>query len=98
MKKILIALIFGLFFLPLNAAGQKWIEPYTKSDGSKVEGHWQTPEEARQARQESSSPPSRINPSTGEINPYYDRYGGSRPINPNPNAPPYYDGLRRYGP
>ncbi len=95
MKKILLALIFGFVFLPVTASAQKWIEPSTKSDGTKVEGHWQTPQEARQ---ESASQPGTLNPYTGQFNPHDSRYRGSNPANPYPNAlPPYgpYDGRIR---
>jgi hypothetical protein len=95
MKKILIALIFGFVFLPVTTSAQKWIEPYTKSDGTKVEGHWRTPEEGRQ---ESASQTKMINPYTGQMNSYDNRYRGSNPTNPYPNAlPPFgpYDGRIR---
>jgi hypothetical protein len=96
MKKILIALIFGLVFLPLTATGQKWIEPYTKSDGTQVEGHWRTPEEARQER---NADQGKINPYPGGLNPYTNRFQGSSPTNPNPHNPnfvPNYQGDYRY--
>jgi hypothetical protein len=84
MKKILIALTLGLVFYPLTAFGQKWIEPSIKSDGSQVEGHWQTPEEARKA---TKSNKGTTNPYTGQINPYNNSLRGPDPINPNPMGP-----------
>jgi hypothetical protein len=79
MKKLIIALTFGLMLFPLTAWGQKWIPPYTDKDGSFVEGHWQTQEELRK---EQSSIPGKINPYTGQFTPY------SPGIQPPPPPPP----------
>jgi hypothetical protein len=71
MKEILIALMVGIMWLPLPAAAQKWIDPYTKSDGAQVGGHWATPQD-RWTREYDK--PGTINPFTGHFN----RYGRQR--------------------
>jgi hypothetical protein len=84
-KKLLIVLICGLLGLPVAAWGQKWIEPYRKSDGTWVAGHWQTPAEVRR---DSFSTPGKINPYTGQFTPYtYREKGSTGP----PTIPPPFD-------
>jgi hypothetical protein len=85
MKKLMIALICGFLLAPLSAWGQKWIEPYTDKDGTQVEGHWQTPEDVRKERY---STPGKINPYTGQFNPYIGSGQGPLPGKPNPRANP----------
>ena len=84
MKKLIIALICGFLLAPLSAWGQKWIEPYTDQDGTQVEGHWQTPEDVRKERY---STPGKINPYTGQFNPYIGSGQGPLPANPTPANP-----------
>jgi hypothetical protein len=81
MKKLIIALIFWFVVAPVSAWGQKWIEPYTDQDGTQVEGHWQTPEDLRKERY---STPGKVNPYTGQFDPY----GGSRKGPPSATPPP----------
>ena len=77
MKKLICTLVCGLMLVPLSAWGQKWIEPYTDRDGTQVEGHWQTSEDVRQ---DQYSTPGKINPYTGQYNPYLSGTGkGRRP-------------------
>jgi hypothetical protein len=64
MKKILIALIFGLVFLPVTATAQKWIEPHVR-DGTQVEGHWESSNEAWRRQFDK---PGTVNPLTGQVN------------------------------
>jgi hypothetical protein len=85
MKKLIIALIFGLMLFPLSAWGQKWIAPYTDKDGSFVEGHWQTQDELRK---EQSSTPGKINPYSGQFSPYNPNVQPPAPANPNPTLTP----------
>ena len=87
MKKLVIALVCGLLLVPISAWGQKWIEPYTARDGTRVEGHWQTQEEIRQ---KSYSTPGQINPYTGQFNPFTNRLNEPQTINPTPRP---YDPL-----
>ena len=93
MKKLMVALICGLVLAPVSAWGQKWIEPYTDKDGARVEGHWQTPEDVGKDRY---STPAKVNPYTGQFNPYTGSVQGSQSLTPapaNPNLPtpnPYY--------
>jgi hypothetical protein len=67
MKKILIALIVVIMWLPLTVNAQQWVEPYTKSDGTMVEGHWVTPQDRWS---DEFSRPGTINPYTGNFNRY----------------------------
>ena len=85
MKKLICALVCGLMLVPLSAWGQKWIEPYTDKDGTQVEGHWQTPEDVRQDKY---STPGRINPYTGQFNPYSGNGKGPQSVTPAPPNPP----------
>jgi hypothetical protein len=80
MKKLLIALICGFLLVPFAAWGQKWIEPYTDKDGTKVEGHWQTSDDLRK---DQYSTPGKVNPYTGQFNPYRGDEPGQR-TNPTP--------------
>jgi hypothetical protein len=84
MKKLMIALIFGLVLVPLSAWGQKWIEPYTEKDGTQVEGHWQTQEDIRK---DQHSTPGKVNPYTGQFNPYTGSFKGPQAANPTPATP-----------
>ena len=84
MKKLMVALIFGLVLAPFSAWGQKWIEPYTDTDGTQVEGHWQTPEDLRKDRY---STPGKINPYTGQFNPYTGSSPGPQSVTPTPGTP-----------
>jgi hypothetical protein len=99
MKKLIIALIFGLMLVPLSALGQKWIPPYTDKDGSFVEGHWQTQEELRK---EQSMTPGSVNPYTGHFTPYSPGVQPPPRVTPTPQAPlylnPYYPPLNPYYP
>jgi hypothetical protein len=98
MKKLMIVVICVILLAPLAAWGQKWIPPYTDKDGTQVEGHWQTPEDLRQGRY---STPGKVNPYTGQFDPYKPGanprqiYNPSNPTplptNPaNPGTNPYY--------
>lgn len=93
MKKLMMALICGFMLVPVLAWGQKWIEPYTDKDGTQVEGHWQTSEDVRKDKY---STPGRVNPYTGQFNPYTSSSPGPQPLNPTPINPnpmsqnPYY--------
>lgn len=92
MKKLMIALIFGFMLVPITAWGQKWVEPYTDKDGTKVEGHWQTPDDLRK---DQYSTPGKVNPYTGQFNPYTgevpNKAANPTPLNPTPMAQnPYY--------
>jgi hypothetical protein len=108
MKKLLLALILGLVFLPLPATAQKWVDPYTRSDGSYFEGHWENPKDSWQR---SYSQPGTTNPMTGQFNPYGRRdypapanpppvvrspYGIPGSSAPNPYAIPGSSDLSRY--
>lgn len=79
MKKLLLALILGLVFLPVPATAQKWVDPYTRSDGSYIEGHWENPQDSWQR---SFTQPGTVNPLTGQFNQY-----GRRDL-PAPDNPP----------
>jgi hypothetical protein len=80
MKKILIALMVGIVWLPLSATAQRWIDPYTERDGTSVEGHWVTPKD-RWSHE--FSKPGTIDPFTGNFN----TYGGrKRDLSANPGA------------
>jgi hypothetical protein len=85
MKKLMMALICGLVLVPVLAWGQRWIEPYTKSDGTQVEGHWETPEDARMDKY---TTPGRVNPYTGQFNPYTGSVPGPPSARPTPVTPP----------
>jgi hypothetical protein len=86
MKKLMVALICGFLLLaPLSAWGQKWIEPHQKSDGTWVEGHWQSQEEVRK---DSYSTPGKINPYTGQFTPYTNSLKGATPP---PSLPSPFD-------
>jgi hypothetical protein len=93
MKKLISALIFWFVVAPVSAWGQKWIEPYTDKDGTQVEGHWQTPEDLRNKEY---STPGKINPYTGQFNPYSGSRQGSPSVTPLPEKQtpmkgnPYY--------
>jgi hypothetical protein len=89
MKKLIFALICGLMLMPRGAWGQKWIEPYTASDGTQVDGHWQTPDERRQ---DQYSTPGKVNPYTGQFNPYSSSATPPQATTPGPPLPqnPYY--------
>jgi len=93
MKKLMVALICGFLLVTSTAWGQKWIEPYTDTDGTQVDGHWQTQEDKRK---ESYSTPGKVNPYTGQFNPYTDRLKGPQSVSPTPGNPipggsnPYY--------
>ena len=76
MKKLIVAVILGLLVAPLSAWGQKWVDPHYKSDGTYVEGHWRTPEDARQDRYFT---PGKVNPYTGRFNPYTGSLKSSQP-------------------
>jgi hypothetical protein len=67
MKKILIALMMGIMWLPLTAKAQQWVEPHTRSDGTMVEGHWVTPQDRWKSQ---FSTPGSIDPFTGHFNRY----------------------------
>lgn len=84
MKRILIVLAVVLFFSPTAAYSQKWIEPHRQSDGTMVEGHWQTPEEARKQAQAKPKP---VNPHPGQIYPSPGGWTGSGGPFPHPLAP-----------
>jgi hypothetical protein len=96
MKKLVIAWICWFMLMPGGAWGQKWVEPYTASDGTQVEGHWQTPDDRRQGQY---STPGKVNPYTGQFNPYTGSTknpqpatpGPPPPLNPNPYYPPQPD-------
>ena len=78
MKKMLIALMVGIVWLPLSAAAQRFTDPYTEGDGIRVEGHWVTPKD-RWTNE--FSRPGTIDPFTGQFN----RYGGrKRDFSSNP--------------
>jgi hypothetical protein len=93
MKKLMIVLLCGFLLVPFAAWGQKWVEPYTDKDGTKVEGHWQTPDDLRK---DQYSTPGKVNPYTGQFNPYSSSLPGPRGANPTPLNPtpmtqnPYY--------
>jgi len=98
MKKLVIVLVCILLLMPISAWGQKWIEPYYKSDGTYVEGHWETQEEIRL---KSYSTPGQINPYTGQLNPYTGSLKGPQPGTPapmpfDPLNPQNYQRDRRY--
>jgi hypothetical protein len=84
MKKLMVAVMLGLFLAPFSAWGQKWIEPYTDKDGTQVEGHWQTPEDVRK---DEASTPGKINPYTGQFNPYTGSVTGPARPTPTPEKP-----------
>ena len=88
MKKLMIALICGFMLVPFTAWGQKWVDSYTDKDGTYVKGHWQTPEDLRQGQY---STPGKVNPYTGQFNPYSSGAPGPKAVNPTPMPPnPYY--------
>ncbi len=93
MKKLMIALICGLMLVPLAAWGQTWVAPHTDKNGTFVEGHWQTSDDLRK---DQYSTPGKVNPYTGQFNPYSGGIKGSQPANPTPMPPnptnpnPYY--------
>jgi hypothetical protein len=93
MKKLMIVLICGLMLGPGAAWGQKWVDSYTDKDGTYVEGHWQTPEDLRK---DQYSTPGKVNPYTGQFNPYSGSMKGTQPATPTPMPPtplnpnPYY--------
>jgi hypothetical protein len=93
MKKLVIALICGLLLAPLTAWGQKWIEPHTDEGGTFVEGHWQTQDDLRK---DQYSTPGKVNPYTGQFNPYSSNVQTPKPVSPTPLPPipfnqnPYY--------
>jgi hypothetical protein len=80
MKKLIIALICGLMLVPITAWGQTWVPPHVASDGTQVEGHWQTPEDLRKDKY---STPGRVNPYTGQFSPYSSNVKRPQPANPN---------------
>lgn len=89
MKKLMIALICGLVWMPLAAWGQKWIPPHTAKDGTHVEGHWQTPGERYQ---EQYSTPKPVTPYSGQVDPATGAINRLQPGNPylppqNPSSP-----------
>lgn len=84
MKKFICALVCGLMLVPLSAWGQKWIKPYTNQDGTRVEGHWQTPEDVKK---EQRSTPGKIDPYTGQFNPYTGSLKGPPSATPTPGTP-----------
>jgi hypothetical protein len=84
MKKLLIVLICGIMLVPVAAWGQKWVEPYTTSDGTYVPGHWQTSEDVRQ---KGYTTPGRVNPYTGKFDPYSTGLPSPQPMNPQPITP-----------
>jgi hypothetical protein len=94
MKKLLIVLVLGLLAAPVSAWGQQWVDPHYTSDGTYVEGHWQTPEDARQDRY---STPGKVNPYTGQFNPYTTGLKGPQPAIP-PSQPANPLGLPDYQP
>ena len=79
MKNFICALICGLLLMPSSAWGQKWIWPYTDKDGKKVEGHWQTPEEARKERYPT---PEQNNPHINHYTGQYTPFSGQQPVPP----------------
>jgi hypothetical protein len=81
MKKLLMALVLGLLVAPVSAWGQQWVEPHYTSDGTYVEGHWRIPEDARQDRY---STPGKVNPYTGQFNPYSTGLRTPQPVSPPP--------------
>jgi hypothetical protein len=94
MKKLLMVMILGLLAAPVSAWGQQWVDPHYNSDGTYVEGHWQTPEDVRQERY---STPGKINPYTGQFNPYTTGLKGPQPATPPP-PPANPLGLPNYQP
>jgi hypothetical protein len=70
MKKLLLALIWGLVFFPVTATAQKWVEPYMERDGTNVEGHYESPKDSWQR---GYSQPGTVNPMTGQFNTYGSR-------------------------
>ena len=87
-KRLMIVLLCGFILAPFNAWGQKWVEPHTDSDGSFVEGHWQTPEDLRK---DQYSTPGKVNPYTGQFSPYSgSNLKGPKPATPTPMpSPPF---------
>jgi len=83
MKKLMMAFMCGVLLLPITARGQTWVEPQVKSDGTVMEGHWQTPEDLRQ---KNYSTPGKINPYTGQYTPFTENYQRPQPANPPPKA------------
>jgi hypothetical protein len=80
MKKLILLAVLGLLVAPLSAWGQQWVDPYYKSDGTYVAGHWKTPEDARQDRYFT---PGQVNPYTGRFNPYTGSLKSSQPPPPS---------------
>jgi hypothetical protein len=93
MKKLIILLICALLLVPFAAWGQKWVDSFTDKDGTYVEGHWQTPEDLRK---DQYSTPGKVNPYTGQFNPYSSGVKAPQPATPTPMPPtpmnpnPYY--------
>jgi hypothetical protein len=92
MKKLLMVLILGLLAAPVSAWGQQWVDPHYNIDGTYVPGHWRTPEDDRQERY---STPGKVNPYTGQFNPYTTGLKKPRPATPpsppaNPLGRPNY--------
>jgi hypothetical protein len=86
MKKIHLVVILGLVLMPLTSWAQTWSEPYSERNGTQVEGHWDTPQDAWQKPLEK---PGKVNPMTGQFN----RYGNRNynvPASPETNAPSSY--------
>jgi hypothetical protein len=81
MKKLLVILLCGAILAPAGAWGQQWIEPHYTSDGTFVEGHWQTPAEGRE---KSQATPGQVNPYTGQVTPFSPTSPGPRTVNPSP--------------
>ena len=84
MKKLIMAVILGGIFLPAAAMAQRWVEPYVDKDGTKVDGHWVSPQDSWQGDYKR---PGNVNPLTGQFNTYGRRVPGS---NPATNAPGSY--------
>jgi hypothetical protein len=93
MKKLIMVLILGLLVAPVSAWAQQWVDPHYNIDGTYVEGHWKTPEDARKERY---STPGKVNPYTGQFNPY--TTGLQRPLPASPPQPANPLGLPNYQP
>jgi len=82
MKKILIALMVSIMWLPLPSAAQQWLNPYGRPDGSQAGGRWATPQDGWQG---DFSKPGTTNPMTGQFNTYGRKRPGSSSLQANPS-------------
>jgi hypothetical protein len=96
MKKLIMAIILGGIFLPAAAMAQRWVEPYVDKDGTRVDGHWVSPQDSWQRDYKR---PGNVNPITGQFNTYGRRVpdSSSNPgsyyppsSSPDPNSPSPY--------